>query len=348
MILKNRSFPSIILKLESLIRRAKLSKVEYDEINEELGRWRSGYIGEESLNYYFNQLPHNEYFILNDLRLPINNYHTQFDNLILTPSFFVNLEVKNLKGKLKFEHEFNQLIRINDEGKNNVFECPISQSKAQKAKFIQWLKKNNVPSIPIKSQVVLTNKNVSIINELDDKVVRENVIRASQLLYYLQELNFKYKETKLSLNETKRIAVQLMRAHEPLLLKSAEHNIPIKDITTGVHCPNCSHISMIKHYKSGWSCPKCLYFSKDAYIPTLIDYYFLISPTITNSEFRNFLHIESRFVAHRYLSSLNLPLLSGGKYTKYDLRPLVHQFIKIYKDHEKRMREWAKLQLNNH
>ncbi|CAH2716873.1 hypothetical protein BACCIP111895_04061 [Neobacillus rhizosphaerae] len=95
-----------------------------------------------------------------------------------------------------------------------------------------------------------------------------------------------------------------------------------KDIRSGVCCPNehCLHIPM--NYKRGkWTCSACNTTSKDAYKETLSDYFHLCGPTITNFQFRSFLHLPNNDTTQKILLRLNLPATGKTKNRLYHLCP---------------------------
>ncbi|OYD57972.1 hypothetical protein CGZ90_08765 [Fictibacillus aquaticus] len=75
----------------------------------------------------------------------------------------------------------------------------------------------------------------------------------------------------------------------------------------------------MKKMVKNWICPKCKCLDKEAYKEALQDYGLLISPMITNFEFRDFLHIQSIHVASKMLLRLKLPASGHTKGRKYKI-----------------------------
>lgn len=69
----------------------------------------------------------------------------------------------------------------------------------------------------------------------------------------------------------------------------------------------CSAFTMERKLKK-WICRTCLDISLDAHISAIYDYLYLVKPTITNSEFRNFVQLQSPSSAKKLLLSLKLNL----------------------------------------
>lgn len=61
----------------------------------------------------------------------------------------------------------------------------------------------------------------------------------------------------------------------------------------------CSAFTMERKSKK-WICRTCLDISLDAHISALYDYLYLVKPTITNNEFRNFVQLQSPSSAKNY------------------------------------------------
>ena len=79
----------------------------------------AGYRGEQSASSILEVLPENEYFIFHDIRLQGKPHPFQMDLLILSSSFFLILEVKNMAGELYFDDDFKQIIRtLNEQSKH--------------------------------------------------------------------------------------------------------------------------------------------------------------------------------------------------------------------------------------
>ena len=69
----------------------------------------------------------------------------------------------------------------------------------------------------------------------------------------------------------------------------------------------------MKYHYGVWTCPHCKEKSKTAHIKAIEDYFLLIKPSITNSELRHFLQIDSIKSANNILKSLNLPYTGNRK-----------------------------------
>ncbi|WP_158211741.1 nuclease-related domain-containing protein [Alkalihalobacterium alkalinitrilicum] len=314
MIKKPRKIPLKILKLEALLRRLPSDHPKRNQLKEDLAKNKAGYNGEKAIDYHLLLLPDDKYTILHDIRIPHNNTHYfQIDSLIITPKYLLILEVKNINGSLHFDQTFHQLIRTINEGEE-AFPDPILQVQRQTSQLRMWLEKHKFPSIPICSFVVISNPS-TIIKAAPNKVV----IHAASLPHKINKLDKFYTQDILTLKEIKKLSNLLTKQHQPLDQNILQHyHIPQTDIITGVYCPECFHISMIRK-RGKWFCPQCLNLSRDTHIPSLKDYSFLIGKEITNQQAREFLNITSITVTKKLLLSSNLQYSGDKKGRKYKL-----------------------------
>jgi len=320
LIVKERKKPFKVLALEALIRRLKQTHPKIEQIKDTYAIEKAGYRGETALNYYFQFLERKDHLILHNIRL-LNDYgyYFQIDTLILSPYFIVIVEMKNYVGRLFFDQDFHQLIRTVD-AKVESFQCPILQVNRQEAQLRAWLAKNKLPTIPIISFVVISNS--STIITADPKHierVKEKVIHAG---YFPQKMDKQFSiflAEAIPLKELKKLARLIMRQstqYKPEILQ--QFQIGKSEILTGVHCPKCRVLGMIR-INGLWHCLHCKTDSKEAHIEALQDYSLLISTTITNKQLRNFLHISSTSVANKILSSLNLKYSGEKRGRVYEL-----------------------------
>ncbi|PGM59167.1 nuclease-related domain-containing protein [Bacillus sp. AFS053548] len=157
MILKERTVPLVIKKLEALLRRLPSDHPQWARIEEDLFKYKAGYQGEKSLDYHLSFFPKERSFILHDVRLVDDFKHFfQIDTIIITPRVLIIIEVKNLIGTLYFDQNFNQLIRSID-GKEGSFTNPIVHVDRQKRQLTQWLRKHNFINLSVIPYVVVSS-----------------------------------------------------------------------------------------------------------------------------------------------------------------------------------------------
>lgn len=129
----------------------------------------------------------------------------------------------------------------------------------------------------------------------------------------------KYKEVRLDHDTIRKLSRLLVKKHtEPSYDIEKTYRIPRSDLLSGVHCPSCSQLGM-KYKRGSWHCGKCGCKSREAHLAALRDYYLLFGPTITNAQFREFLQLDSVYVASKMLKKLKLPYTGANKNRVYQL-----------------------------
>ncbi|QQZ10421.1 nuclease-related domain-containing protein [Heyndrickxia vini] len=328
MIVKPIEIPEFLQQLEALDGRLFKKHEKKELVGKQLTYRRTGYYGEKSVEFPLSCLPNKDYLILHNIRLHFQNHYFQIDTLILSRNFFLLLEIKNYYGTLVFDSDFDQFIRITDEGRKEGFENPIIQVERHKNQLNQWLVKCFGLAIPIETLVVISSPRTILINDSNNPHVKEKVIHSANLPLKIQEIQNKYRHPIVDTKQLTRISKKILKEHTPAWRNILQmFNLKENEILTGTRCDSCFHIPMIR--KNGkWSCPICYHISKDSHLFALKDYALLIRKTITNKEARNFLHLSSDTTTKRLLQSMDLPYIGENKGRKYLLDSLVKRFEK--------------------
>lgn len=307
-IVKGHEVPITLLQLAALLNRLEPSHPQYQLISDELSIYQSGYRGESSLDYYLNPVDAKEQFILHSLRIAEHSTF-QVDSLVLSPNFFLIIEVKNFTGLVTFDHGFGQMKRsIN--GEERVFKDPIAQVDSQVFHFQKWLMDHGYSGIPIETLVVFVSNYVNL-TRTDGIEVDERIIHAGKFIERFQSLKQKYPHTLLSHQQLANLAYQIKNKNKPLhmdILK--KYNLSARDIQPGVICQECRHLPMIRVY-GRWQCPHCQNISRDAHINALKDFQLLFKKTIANREARWMLQVGDVQVISKLLKK------EGFKFSGY-------------------------------
>ncbi|MFF2286179.1 nuclease-related domain-containing protein [Peribacillus butanolivorans] len=326
MIIKECEIPLKVHMIEALMRRLPPDHARQPILNLDIKKIKAGYSGEYRVLSTLNALPEKEYLLFHDLRLIGSPFPFQMDLLILTSYFLLIIEVKNMAGEIYFDNTFNQLIRTNIDGKTEAFDDPILQVNRQRQQLLEWLKSKKIINIPVETLVVSANS--STIIRAENRDINRKVIRKDSILIKIGEFKEKYKEKILSTRDMKRISTLLLDEHTPYIPKLLEsYGIPINALQTGVYCHKCYTFSMERRLRK-WICRICSHSSHDAHISALQDYVCLVKPTITNSEFRQFLQLKSPSSAKKLLTSLNLNHSGHTKGRVYSLRSIIEDRTK--------------------
>lgn len=320
MIKKEQKLPIKIRKLQALLRRLPSHHKERSRIEGEYAKSMARYRGENSIDYHLTPYLSKEFLVLHDIRLlkDEKNYF-QLDILLLTRSYLLILEVKNMSGTLCFDQKFQQLIRTLN-GKEEAFPDPILQIKKQQKNLRKWLSEQHFPDIPIYAYIVISNPSTILktIPTYSENVLKK-VIHAGALEDKIQFLSSRFIENIMTIKELNKLSRLLIKRNTPInpnLLQ--QFQIPFSEIITGIHCVKCFSIPM-KKISGSWICMRCQHTSKDAHIASLQDYALLFGQTITNKDMREFLHLSSPSSASRILMTMNLEYTGSYKYRKYQL-----------------------------
>ncbi|MEH7252061.1 nuclease-related domain-containing protein [Neobacillus niacini] len=324
MIAKPCSITLRMKKLQVLERRILPNHPVRQDVSTELSNRMAGYKGEKSLDFHLSMLSESKYYIFHGLRLKYRKYFFQLDNFLLCPSFGLNLEVKNMAGKLHFEKKFNQMVQTKKDSSARKTN-PVLQAKLQAIKLKKWLKEHNCPDIPIYYFFVNSNSKTRIVSESGNENVTQHICNSELLLDKIFQIEDTNKADLLTVKDVRKIKRLLLSNHtseNPDILQI--FNLTQKDIRTGVQCPNCNFIPM-KYSRGNWFCSSCKEKSKTAHIQAVYDYFLLIKPSITNSEFRLFLHIDSIHIAQKLLGSMNLHFTGSFKNRVYHAPPFMEE-----------------------
>ncbi|MFD0829887.1 NERD domain-containing protein [Neobacillus sp. M.A.Huq-85] len=306
MIVKERTIPLKILILAAILRRLPPNHAKYQQILDELGRRQAGYEGEQSLDFYYRELPKQKYLIFHDLNLPDGDYNCQIDTLLLTGEFILIIDVKNMAGKLIFDTENEQFIQIKgDEEKG--YSYPTAQAERHQEYIKKLLAANHFPPVPVVYLVVISNSYASyVITGKNAYKIKPKVCKGDVMLKRILDLEGIYTTPILTAKDLRKLSRLLLKMNTPptgyLLQK---FGIKRSDLLTRVHCPNCKYLPLIRK-KQKWYCPRCQHYSIDAHIEALKVYFLLFDIKITNRKFREFVHIASPDTARRLLLSANL------------------------------------------
>lgn len=309
--LRKRPVPYKIPVLEAILKRISKKHPERERVSKDLAHRKSGYRGEQSLDYYLRQLSFGHQYIFPGLRLPHSETEFfQIDSLLLTNRFYVTFEAKNVAGSLLVEeHQLQQTINE----QTQAFQNPLVQAENQLFHLNNLMKDYLHIQLPHTCFVVMTNP--SCIIHFDPSyrhIAAPKMIRPSAIRHKVEHFSMQYPNPVLSTEQLHRLATLLLQLDTPLRHDIfQEFHISKKDILPGLFCNDCKLLTVIR-YRGRWICTRCKEENPKAPIEALIDYYYLIGNTITNRELRAFFKLNSISVATKLLVALGLPV-SGQK-----------------------------------
>ncbi|MFI8686446.1 nuclease-related domain-containing protein [Rossellomorea sp. NPDC077527] len=315
MIIKVREIPLIILYYEALLRRLPPQSRIRSKIEESLLKAWAGYHGECKADRQLSTIDHPQMLILNDLCIPIGKTFFQIDTLILTKTFILVLEIKNIAGTMEFGSEFDQFSRTY-KGEVTGFPNPISQANRNMLHLSHWFQKKKLPLLPLDYLVVFTNSTSLLTSSNRHRKTVDKAIKVENLVAKYLSIQESYSRSKSVLiqKELKKISNALMKEHLPYSAFKEEHD----EIIPGVRCSQCNRFNMVRQMRS-WYCTACGIFDKVAHQQAIFDYLLLVNPTITNKRAREFLGVESSRVAYKLLNTMKLASEGTGKGRVYSL-----------------------------
>lgn len=313
MLLRKRPKPLPLRKLEVLIPRTPSYFSCLPDMQQDLAKRMTGYIGEKRVDYHLRSLA-KKYTILHDvhLKLPYGN-SIQIDSLILTPYAIFIIEIKNYKGTITFDTLLKQLIR-NDGEKETGFKYPITQAENHQLHLENWLHDHHFANVPIRYFLAIADPGTIIKVEGDKQGIAKVVTHAEHLPQRILEIDAAYAQSNSANLPVKKISDAILSECEEFDIDIlGKYGMTKERILPGVGCPECGVLAMERQY-ANWKCRRCGKLSKDAHTRALDVYFLLISDKVTNRECMWFLKINSRHLASRILKSYNLTYFQKGKY----------------------------------
>lgn len=286
----------------ALIQRLPSNHHKIPHIEKDTRKFMSGYRGELATDYHLQFLEDKNHHIFRSLRLPYKEQYFQIDTLILSRQYILLLETKNHSGHIDIDQE--QFTRKSVYGEQG-YHHPINQVNEQKERLKEWLAQHRLPEVPIIPLVILSHSS-AIIKSTQPDILR-SICKSDNMRNKIPALTKDFQENLISTRMLKKIANLLLKENTPFYPQlERTYGMSKEDLIRGVQCPECAGYHMLRKDRV-WVCPHCLYHSRDAFYDSLLDYFLLIKPTITNKEFRDFFGIDSMKTATYILTSLNLP-----------------------------------------
>lgn len=315
MIVKRRKIPLRLKINDAILRRLPEIHPKRAEVIQDSMRFGAGHKGEVTLDYYTSLLHEEDFHIFQGLRLKTGETHFQMDSLLLSPSFAMIIESKNMAGTLTFNSQFNQMDRsLND--KTDTFDDPLLQAKRHRILLLKWLMHHHYSIIPIEFLVFSSNPSTALRNPSNDPEIYHRVCPPGRLIFKIEEFLAKYQKEVLTIKEVKKLSKLLLKSDQPPESHLPRFQIIPSEYLTGVQCPSCNRYAM-ERYSGTWNCHHCGATSKDAHIQALEDYFLLINPTINNQQFRSFVHLPSQKLASKLLANSNLTPMGKTKNRTY-------------------------------
>ena len=302
--------------LELLLARLKDQHPQRPFLERELHWTAAGTRGEGRLQKKFREFYSDEEFqILWDVSLKIGTWSVQMDGLLLTERCAIIIESKNINGQLHFDEKTGEFFRINSAGEKTVMEDP----RVQLNKHIRFLKQffqMKKINLPVSGLIVFTAKDC----EFASKPHRASICKTYQMIEYLLKIlqAFPLEADIKKLAKIKKMILTNQTPYKQAPL-CTYYFIDPKDLRPGVYCRHCKSLSMQRDQRS-WICSRCGARDPSAHLLAIQEYFTFVELEITNRKLREFCGFESRAVATRLLSQLNLKKVGNLKTCSYHLQ----------------------------
>jgi hypothetical protein len=287
--------------MHALISRLKPDHDQFKKINNDYLNHKAGFGGEENFDKHLLEFkPGYPHAILNGLCLKHDNVFFEMDSVLITPSFVVIFEVKNIAGKLVYKTNPHRLEKNLVTGEITSMKSPVAELLRKNIFLRAWLAKRGV-NIPLNGIVAH-----AYTNELTPVDVPDiHITFAYQVPTHLYSLPLE--NELLNEREIMDLAHKMVNGHNeynPFPMINTK-KISRQDILLGVFCPACGFRGMIWH-RQKWICPKCRITGHNCHIDAIIDWFYLIDTKITNKDFRTFTQLSDRNVASRLVRKSEL------------------------------------------
>ncbi|WP_407269300.1 nuclease-related domain-containing protein [Radiobacillus sp. PE A8.2] len=311
-----------MLAEEALIRRLPENHPKIAKINENLANRIAGYRGEQALGYQLQRLEKTDFYIMQDLRLKQGELHFQIDTLLVSPTFILIIEVKNISGLLFLDTKFKQMYRTKDDIIEGL-KYPISQVNYHEELLRLWLTEHRLHSLPVEHLIAFANQSSVLKTNDTHENIYEKVFHVDSIIEQIRMLQQKYEDRKPKRKLAKNLCDAVLHANSPIQTDVLDaFHINKNELRAGVQCPSCYNIPM-KRKKGVWRCDRCEYTSEHAHKQAICDYLCLFEPTISNKQAMRFLHIKSRNTMLRILKDMDLQTEGNTKGRRYRLGRLV-------------------------
>ncbi|MGX9133185.1 nuclease-related domain-containing protein [Rummeliibacillus sp. JY-2-4R] len=313
MIVKAYSDTHYLQAIKNLSYRLSSTNPKRQELEFEYNRIKAGDTGEKFVMEKLAQLqlPY-DFYLFHNLFLNLGS-KMQIDILFLTKYYAIIFEIKNIKGKIEFTKNPDQLMRTLPNGDIDGFDSPELQLKEYIYELKSFFLKQGM-NIPVSGAIIFPFSSSFIMRPpTDTKVLRKNGIKA-----FIREMETN--KVFLNNNQIEFLKKRFLRNHleyNPYPLMN-RYNISKESIIKGVLCPKCGVYGMQRsaYY---WYCKSCQHKSKNAHENAIKDYLTIISDSVTNKECRDFLNVQDIDQMTKMLRKMNLKKVGKFRYTKYML-----------------------------
>lgn len=268
----------------------------------------AGYFGESYVDHFLKQILFpKSHAVIKGLHIQIRpGSFLQIDTLIITQKYIAILEIKNIKGRIHFQQNPNQLVRELN-GETSTFKCP-EQQILRHQKNLEFLMDQLNISIPLEKLIIFAFSSTHIAQP----PLHVKVLMGCDISNYLDKLN--ELPDVVSTSTFKRFVKALTSRSIDFIPKplAETYSLDWNAIQTGLLCPKC-------HFKctTQTHCPSCNIPRKVLQIQAIEDWFYLCKDTISNKECVDFLQLKDKYAASYLLKTLKLSSINNNKSRHY-------------------------------
>lgn len=201
---------------------------------------KKGYEGECLYDKVFDEIGHENIYIIRDVYLKIGGSVTQYDSIVITENRLVMNEIKNLSGDYRFDN--NKWMKDSVELTDNVY-AQLSRGKGKLLK----LRNENQLNIEIEGKMIFLNDDFRLTSEND--YIWDETVLLNQMRSYFRKFREEYVGNKAN-NIVRIIKNQIVE--DPYFKESAD----IFHLHRGLYCGQCGSFALTKG-RFQLSCNNC-------------------------------------------------------------------------------------------
>ncbi|MCR5254461.1 MAG: NERD domain-containing protein [Acetatifactor sp.] len=212
--------------LQALKRSASATGKNVDKFDQEISKVEAGILGEKQVRFELEN-SHMPMYVIHDLFLEDNGLTAQIDYMVFTRKNTYVIECKNLYGNIEINNK-GDFIRTFNFGKRFIKEgiySPITQNQRHLdlIKQIRLQSKTNIITKAMfekyfdtnfHSIVVLANPKTVLNDKFAKKEIKQQVIRADQLIAYIKNLDSQKNDYSYSDKEMEDLANFFLNNHK--------------------------------------------------------------------------------------------------------------------------------------
>ncbi|MFJ7825843.1 nuclease-related domain-containing protein [Psychrobacillus sp. NPDC096623] len=306
-----RKPPKSILIYKRILQRLPTYHPTYLEIEKRIKATEAGFLGESYVDNFLKQVhfPKN-YAILKDIHIPLDsNSYLQIDTLILTKKYLALLEIKNIRGKISFQKNPDQLIR-EFEGEITSFKCP-EQRVTRQTKKLQSLLQVLKINLPIKKLIVIAYSNTHVV--LPPKYT--TIVMGCDISFYIDNYN-QMPDVISTAKFSQLLTLLLSRSFDFVPNPIAQiFHVNLSEVITGLICPTCR-----KRMSGQTRCRICNTPKLVMQQQAVEDWFYLMKNSISNKECVYFLELKDKYAGNYLLNKLSLQPVNKYKARHYVLQ----------------------------